>query len=99
MTAQPAHTPGPWRLIKGGIIKRDNSPISDDGEILGSASGLDNSGFFAPVAEAEANGRLMAAAPDLLDALQFAIRFFDQITPADAERLRLVVAKATGSAA
>lgn len=31
----------------------------------------------------------------LLEALTFAIRFFDQLTPADAERMRAVIAKAT----
>lgn len=35
---------------------------------------------------------------ELLEALQFAIRFHDQLTPSDVERMRKTVAKATGSA-
>lgn len=42
---------------------------------------------------------LIAAAPALLEALTFAVRFFDQLTPADAERMRAAITKATERAA
>jgi hypothetical protein len=45
-----------------------------------------------------ANATLYATAPELLDALTFAVRFWDQLTPADAERMRAVLVKATGGA-
>lgn len=35
---------------------------------------------------------------ELLEALQFAIRFHDQLTPSDVERMRNIAAKCTGSA-
>lgn len=41
---------------------------------------------------------LNAKCDELLEALQFAIRFHDQLTPSDVERMRKIVAKATGSA-
>lgn len=39
-----------------------------------------------------------AGFPDLLRELQHAVRWFDQLTPADIQRYRAVIAKATGSA-
>jgi hypothetical protein len=33
---------------------------------------------------------------ELVGAVAFAVRFFDQLTPADAERMRAVLDKATG---
>jgi hypothetical protein len=49
--------------------------------------------------EQEANARLIAAAPELLKELEHAVRWFDQLNPADIARYRAVIAKATGSAA
>ena len=43
-------------------------------------------------------GDLTKQRDELLQALQFAIRFHDQLTPSDVERMRKIVAKATGSA-
>ncbi len=56
------HTPGPWtvdRSVNGELEPFD----SKDRHLLNSHSEL-------PLAEREANARLIAAAPDLLDALQ-----------------------------
>lgn len=43
----------------------------------------------------------MAVTPELflelLEALNFAVRFFDQLTPSDAERMRKVLEKAGGA--
>ena len=41
--------------------------------------------------------QLASSYAEVLDSLRFAIRFFDQLTPADAERMRKVLDKATGS--
>jgi hypothetical protein len=48
---------------------------------------------------AQRNLTLAAEAPELLKHLQHAVRFFDQLTKADADRYRAAIAKATGGAA
>lgn len=68
------HTPGPWVrceeapkiIMSGSFIK------GHQGYIVGSVSGNDNSGFYASEQEAEANARLIVAAPEMLEALELA---------------------------
>ncbi len=66
--SNPKHTPGPWhtwqattnkrlKLNKWGVSNADSNPIADCGNRLNS----------------ESNARLIAAAPELLEALQAAI--------------------------
>lgn len=55
---------------------------------------MSHSWFNAAGALAHPDALVIAAAPDLLKALQFAVRFFDQLTPADALRMSLALAKA-----
>ena len=50
------HTPGPWKVV-------GQSVISDSGIICNPPSG--------PIDELEANARLIAAAPDMLEVLEF----------------------------
>ena len=60
MTTQATHTPGPWRYC---VIT----------EKIWAADGQEDVGMIAPgpdLAGWEPNGRLMAAAPDLLEALK-----------------------------
>ncbi len=61
------HTPGPWEAI--GLDIRNQ----DDTNIVSLKYEENNTD------EVEANARLMAAAPDLLEALQIWIRFFDEM--------------------
>lgn len=88
----PKHTPGPWGVSADGIWAV--SPLNAHVRLATVTS-------FSPMngIDSRANAHLIAAAPELLEALQFAISFFDQLTPDDTERMRLAVAKATGSAA
>jgi hypothetical protein len=63
-----AHTPGPWSVVRGYLISSNvdadecvlDRPTTNDGIYVAQAKGPD----------AEANARLMAAAPDLLAALE-----------------------------
>lgn len=65
------HTPGPWMYTGAGAIKRDYTAIGcTDGETIASAWGHSNSGFFVSEEEKEANARLIAAAPEMLVALE-----------------------------
>ena len=62
------HTPGPWAIESGGDIIQDAEPCFP---LV--AHCFDTPGFAD--GEAEANARLMAAAPDLLAALRQLTRF------------------------
>lgn len=74
MTTQ-THTPGPWtfdRLGGGwGCIIRNGAPAKDTFRIA----------ELAESPQIEANARLIAAAPDLLAALQDLMEFWDAGTP------------------
>ena len=59
MTTQATHTPGPWKSVKGARPTRPDI-VADCGLICSLEYGPD---------EGEANARLIAAAPDLLEAL------------------------------
>lgn len=94
------HTPGPWRISKESptIIKRDFREIgSDEGELIASAHGYSNSGFFPDGAAAIANARLIAAAPELLAALRNYVDGCSLSIDALAVA-RAAIAKATGGA-
>lgn len=86
------HTPGPWYADERGRIR-----CAGGGEIA------DIRGWgwmqYKPNGEEmqDANMRLIAAAPELLDALQD-LMFFDNGKP-EFEAARTAIAKATGSAA
>ena len=68
------HTPGPWRVSSESprIITKDDRAIgSDAGFLIASTMGNDNSGFYASEQEADANARLIAAAPRMLEVLEW----------------------------
>jgi len=86
-------TPGPWK-----IARQNPSPTTGEWMISGAKPG-----YLAEVrdcgsGDVEANAKLIAAAPDLLDALMDCERHMIISTSADMERLeriRDVIAKAT----
>ena len=96
------HTPAPWRVSSESprIIKKDYRAIgSDAGFLIASTMGNDNSGFYASEQEADANARLIAAAPELLEALEeliTATQHLDQCHQATADKARAAIAKAKG---
>lgn len=66
------HTPGPWRVCSEypRIIKKDYRAIgSDAGFLIASTMGHDKSAFYASEQEADANARLIAAAPEMYSLL------------------------------
>lgn len=70
-----AHTPGPWSNGVSHIIKVSRSEIGNNGRY----SCLIKSGIIAEVfgdtkEECEANARLIAAAPELLEALELIVK-------------------------
>lgn len=62
------HTEGPWRV---GDRHTENGVYSADGRLVANTHSLQsNSGWEAIAAENDANARLIAAAPDMLEALK-----------------------------
>jgi hypothetical protein len=105
------HTPGPWFADSGGKIwRRDPSELYQNGggvagdePLAWTYEGWSDEGLQGyPV---EANARLIAAAPDLLEALEFMLSVFNETYPdvADDEedreawaKARAAIRKATG---
>lgn len=86
-------TPGPWRVS-------DHCPsyvIADQDDGARHIAGCCHAAR-SPSTEDYATARLIAAAPELLDQLKHALRYWDQLTQADAERYRAVIEKAEGGA-
>lgn len=88
-----SHTSGPWECSRNSLGELSIWRQSDGVHVLHSAGEL-------PLAEREANGQLMSAAPDLLEACKAAAEYLDCGTPirpgSDVElQMRLAIAKAT----
>jgi len=87
------HTPGPWTLDDRGYKYIVHKP--GDGYITRDICRMDSS-TMAAFAQ-EANARLIAAAPDLLNAVLFLLGNPDnRISRADVNAARAAIAKATG---
>lgn len=100
MSAQ--HTPGPWHY---GINRSGHSFLVKDpeGRLVCNMSWHHSSREHYPLqAESEANARLIAAAPELLEALTAAWNSMDTSIPGSPgspiEKARAALAKATGAA-
>jgi len=82
--AEPKHTPGPWTIrADGQYIVGDTQPVCDIRPTNPSK---------------QANAKLIAAAPDLLAACKAVLANLTKGSELDAERLRLVIEKAEGTA-
>lgn len=83
------HTPAPWRDLIGTwhVVAGDGGSVCMVNRAL------------RPALEAEANTQLIAAAPDLLEALIDALDLIETITPIEGDTVRKVraaIAKAKG---
>ena len=89
------YTPGPWKVVKDAFGFCINQRDDDDGNIRAIA---DIRKYAPGGGTAEGNARLIAAAPELLDALQeievFMGADFDDLPIAS--KARAAIAKATG---
>ena len=73
MTQETKHTPGPWEAVKMTISGHEFwKAICSEGR------------FPEKGPQAEANARLIAAAPDLLEALTDAVAIIEKYVPQDA---------------
>lgn len=88
------YTPGPWDYVR-----ENGSPTTGQHMIKGAVPG-----YLAEVrdcgsGDVSANARLIAAAPDLLDALAAALNLIDLVVPFEGDvtrKARAALAKATG---
>ena len=72
------HTPGPWWSPDGRVVKQDYRPLTEIGGciITGVLGGSTSGPFFIESdEEVSANARLIAAAPELLEALEALVLF------------------------
>jgi len=74
------HTPGPWAVFRRDGYSTYIHAINEGGEIntfqVASCHSATSRKYFPTRGEAEANARLIAAAPDLLEALQALSAYF-----------------------
>ena len=87
------HTPGPWKLDDDDAV----IGITDDG---GNIVCLGPEGWEKSMARWEANARLIAAAPELLEALQSIVGELDEgeVWGSSITKAKAAIAKATGEA-
>lgn len=90
MENQPKHTPGDWIAIRAGGIGYFEWFARIDGKARAIASDITDPVTGLP---SEANARLIAAAPDLLEALKDALEYIPTTLQG---RARSAIAKAEG---
>jgi len=74
------HTPGPWRISaeSQSIVEQDNQAIGSVlGLLIATAHGYTDSGYFPDDDEGVSNARLIAAAPELLEALKHCVELME----------------------
>ena len=96
------HTPGPWKMNTAGCAGPWPQPFKITEIYVYAPDTQDDvavcSEIIDPVTQepSEANARLIAAAPDLLEHLRHTVRFWDQLNANDIETMRALIARATG---
>ena len=88
------HTPGPWKTDGSGMSVYSANTRLDFAPIVAAAVGNEKS-----LAQLRADAQLIAAAPDLLYALEEALHLIETLTPLEGSTVRIVraaIAKATG---
>lgn len=90
------HTPGPWKIVPG-VRGYEHSIMGTDGD-----AACDVPETSHPTTTAEANARLIAASPDLLEVARFAVHYIESNTPGNqttdleaVAKIRAAIAKAT----
>ncbi len=91
--AKPAHTPGPWATARG---FEGQTVVGSDGVLVADCSIIDRLGQRTGP-ECTANARLIAAAPDLLEALKAVVAIADRRT-VEFDAAHAAIAKAEGAA-
>jgi len=82
------HTKSPWA-----VHPTDSTIVVDKtgADVAGASGDYENN-----YEELEANARLIAASPELLEALKHAVRWHDQLSANDIKKMEAAIAKAEG---
>ena len=95
-----AHTPGPWTAQHNGVYWQiDSKRDGQVGDVCASNTIFRDQELLSEketAVIAEANARLFAAAPELLEALRDIVSDHAALSPATLAFARTVIAKATG---
>lgn len=103
MSTNTKHTPGPWAITRYSTSDGQLRIVTDDNQALPLASV--NYGDGITMKTTAANARLIAAAPDLLEALKKVLAFAEAPVSMSADHdgilaeVRAAIAKATGKTA
>ena len=90
------HTPAPWRIYDCEYAIRVGIEGPNGASVIAFGAEGDDSGVWGNTPEqSEANARLIASAPELLEALEWTARALDKEHPA-AIKARQIIAKAEG---
>ena len=93
MTTENKHTPGPWVVVTDDTAAQVKGfpCIHSDNYIVVGVEGM-----YGDIETDYANARLIAAAPDLLEALEMALVWLDYEGKYDVQGIRAALAKARG---
>jgi hypothetical protein len=98
------HTPAPWTLGKGKVRVRTEKNNDGRSKLIAECYTTGNAVLYPPLEEREANARLIASAPELLEALRAFVNVCDNASPMEfvkelglvVEPARQAIAKAEG---
>ena len=95
------HTPAPWTLGKGKVRVRTEKNNDGISELIAECYTTGNAILYPPLEEREANARLIASAPELLEALKALVACIDETRGMNAwnalEQANKAISKAEGS--
>ena len=94
------HTPGPWNIASvENSTGRIKHLVPIDGKCLSLLTVVENDQAVFAAVYNDSDARLIAAAPDLLEALQFVMTAHGEQLTTAFEQAQKAIAKATGEAA
>lgn len=91
MSSKNKHTPGPWKVVKSKGYSQLTEIVSIDGPVLSEGFGVNHESD-------QANAHLIAAAPEMLEALEFFVNERLEQDPEDRPAImaKRILAKARG---
>jgi hypothetical protein len=99
-TAVQTHTPGPWKVLPMRHLHTFKVSTDQGASVQAVIAAMDTKSVMVNEAAQEANARLIAAAPELLEALELAHKALSEESryaqSTTANKIRAAIRKATG---